>query len=129
MLLELKLLHNLVHGRDPLNSKFRSFPMTKGSYVPVLRMILRSTLHEGLRPPKFEANSHKTLTRGKKRGIFHTTARKQIGFSFWSNLTIFPRTILDFVFSTLKYTFTLLEYHFQGMSSTPSCKGLGVNSW
>ena len=127
MLLQLKLLHTLEHGRDPLYSKFRSFPTTKALYVTILRMMLRSTLHEGSRPPKFEDNSHKILTQAKKRGIYDTTARKQVEFPFWSNLILSSWTILDFVCSILKHTFTLLEYHLQGMSYTPSCKGLGVD--
>ena len=49
-----------------------------------------------------------------------------IGHSFWSNPILFPRAVPSFDFSALKHDFTSLEYDFQGMTITPSCKGLGV---
>ena len=50
-----------------------------------------------------------------------------IGLSFWSNPILFPRAGPIFDFSALEYDVTSLEYDFQGMPVTPSCKGLRVD--
>lgn len=88
---------------------------------------LKSTLHEGSKPPKSEANSHKRLTCVKNGGRSDTTPRKQVGFSFWYNKVLFLQIMPYVDFSALKYKLTSLEYKFQGMVMTPSCKGIGVN--
>ena len=53
--------------------------------------------------------------------------RKHIGVPFWSYSILFPHVMSYFIFGTLKYNFISLDYEFQGMVLTPSCKGLGVD--
>ena len=87
--------------------------------------VVKSTLHEG-QPSKSEANTHKRLTHVKKEVSFVMAQRKQVEFSFWLNTYLFPWAMSSIVFSAFINNFTSLEYEFQGMALTPSCKGLGV---
>ena len=47
--------------------------------------------------------------------------------SVFVNPILFLGAVLDFVFSALEYNINPLEYEYQGMALTPSCKGIGVD--
>jgi hypothetical protein len=42
------------------------------------------------------------------------TPRKQIGIPIWSDPILICEVVSNFVFSTLEYNFTSLEYEFEG---------------
>ena len=71
---------------------------------------VEATLCEESRPSKYEADSHKILTKTKKGGSSNTALRVQTNFPFWFNPILFPRAVANFILSAFKYKSTLSKY-------------------